>query len=61
VPRRRPTFWYAAWYACIAAGFALLGLRAVLLGAPWWAAALRWIIAAGFLMLAWLEWRARRR
>lgn len=61
MPRRRPTLWYAAWYACIAAGFALLGLRALLLGAPWWAAALRWVIAAGFLTLAWLEWRAFRR
>ncbi|MGQ9635671.1 MAG: hypothetical protein ACUVXB_15685 [Bryobacteraceae bacterium] len=61
MPPRRPSYWYAAWYACIAAGFVLLGLRALLLGAPWWAAALRWIIAGGFAFLVWLEWKALRR
>jgi len=48
---------FAAWYACIAAGFVLLGLRAWLLGAPRWTVALRGVIAAGFALLAWQETR----
>jgi hypothetical protein len=50
---------YAAWYFCIAAGFLLLGIRAQLLGAAVWTVVLRWIIAAGFCLLAWLELRRK--
>ena len=50
---------YAAWYFCIAAGFLLLGIRAYLLGAAVWTVVLRWIIATGFCVLAWLELRRK--
>ncbi|MFB3778982.1 MAG: hypothetical protein ACE141_15290 [Bryobacteraceae bacterium] len=50
---------YAAWYMCIAIGFLLLGVRACLLGAPAWTVGLRWLIAAGFAILALAEWRKR--
>ncbi len=56
-PAKRRLF--AAWYACIAAGFVLLGLRAWLLGAAPWTVALRGVIALGFGLLAWQEWRRR--
>ena len=39
--------------------FVLLGLRAWLLGARFWTVVLRWLIAAGFLLLGWLELRRR--
>ncbi len=50
-----------AWYICISLGFVLLGARALLLGAPLWTVVLRWVIAAGFLMLAVFERQRRRR
>jgi hypothetical protein len=50
---------YAVWYFCIALGFLLLGIRAWLLGAVLWTVILRWIIAAGFCLLAWLELRRK--
>jgi CHASE2 domain-containing sensor protein len=50
---------FIAWYACIAGGFVLLGLRAWLLGAAPWTVALRGVIAVGFALLAWKEWRRR--
>ena len=48
------------WYLCISLGFVLLGIRAMLLGAPMWTVILRWVIAAGFLALALLEQRERK-
>jgi hypothetical protein len=50
---------YAAWYFCIGVGFLLLGFRAYLLGATFWTVVLRWIIAVGFCLLAWLELRRK--
>jgi len=49
------------WYLCIALGFVLLGVRAMLLGAPMWTVILRWVIGAGFFALALLQRQARRR
>ncbi|MCC6340781.1 MAG: hypothetical protein IT166_01205 [Bryobacterales bacterium] len=49
------------WYFCIASGFVLLGIRAMLAGAPAWTVILRGVIAAGFFALAFLERRQRRR
>ncbi len=47
--------WYRWWYAAIGVGFTILGLNVWLThyGSPW----LRWLIAAGFFLLAWLETR----
>jgi tetrahydromethanopterin S-methyltransferase subunit C len=52
---------FAVWYLCISAGFVLLGLRAMLVGAPMWTVILRWVIAGGFLALALLQRRDSRR
>jgi len=49
------------WYLCIALGFVLLGIRAMLAGAPVWTVILRWVIAAGFFALAFLERQERKR
>lgn len=48
---RFPKRLLAWWYVCIALGFVLLGIRNLLVGAPAWTVALRWAIAAGFLVL----------
>ncbi len=49
---------YAIWYASIALGFALLGIhREIKLHGD--GALLRFIIAAGFGALAWLQFRSR--
>jgi hypothetical protein len=39
------------WYICIGLGFILLGFRNLVAGITGWPVALRWIIAAGFLLL----------
>lgn len=48
---------FAWWYICIGAGFAVLAVRAYLLGAPGWGTALRAVVAAGFVLLGISEWR----
>ena len=58
-PRWSLFFWI--WYLCISLGFVLLGLRAMLLGAPMWTVILRWVIGAGFLVLAFLQRKEKRR
>jgi len=58
--KRRSSRLFAAWYFCIGVGFVLLGLRALLLGASALGIVLRWIIAAGFVILGILELRSRR-
>jgi len=58
--KRCSSRFFGAWYLCIGAGFVLLGLRALLLGASVPGVALRWIIAAGFVILGILELRSRR-
>jgi hypothetical protein len=58
-PRSRQRL-FAAWYFCIGAGFLLLGIRAFLLGAVFWTVVLRWVIAAGFVALGWLELRRKQ-
>ncbi len=49
------------WYLCISLGFILLGVRAMLLGAPMWTVILRWVIGASFFALALLQRQERRR
>jgi len=50
-----------AWFVCIGVGFALLGFRATIYHVPWWGLALRWVIAAGFIVLGLNELRRARR
>ena len=57
---RRSKF-YTIWYLCISVGFVLLGLRALVVGERLLGVILRWVIAAGFLALAWLEKRTPQR
>jgi hypothetical protein len=62
-PARRPGF-YGVWYLLISGGFALLAVRGMLRGHRRRLTVFRWIVSAGFLLLAlafllpW--WRARR-
>lgn len=62
-PARRPAF-YGVWYLLISAGFGLLAVRGMLRGHRRRLTVFRWIVSAGFLLLAvvfllpW--WRARR-
>ena len=53
--------WFAVWYLCIGIGFAVLALRAYILGAPPGGVILRLIIAVGFVVLAWVQYRQRGR
>lgn len=50
---------YAIWYACIAAGFFLLGLFRVM-DFHGDGATLRFIIAVGFAGLAFIQFRSRQ-
>lgn len=43
------------WYLSIGAGFTLLGVSRLLAGERWAFVALRWMIAAGFFALGYLE------
>ena len=52
--------WYGLWYACIAFGFTLLGIRNYLAGASISNIALHGVIAAGFALLAYVEYRRRK-
>jgi hypothetical protein len=40
------------WYLCIGVAFVLLGLRSAIRGDPAWSVAVRFLIAAGFAVLA---------
>jgi tetrahydromethanopterin S-methyltransferase subunit C len=48
------------WYLCIATGFVLLGFSRQLKGERPWLIALRYVVAAGFFALAYLELRTRK-
>ena len=49
--KQRQTQLLGWWYVLIGIGFGLLGLRNLLGGARPWSIWLRWIIAAGFVIL----------
>ncbi|MDR3719022.1 MAG: hypothetical protein P4K98_09485 [Bryobacteraceae bacterium] len=49
------------WYLCVGLGFALLAIRNWLVHSALWAVAIRFVIAAGFLLLAVPMFRAARR
>jgi hypothetical protein len=61
VPLPGGYLFFRFWYLCISLGFVLLGVRAMLRGAPMWAVILRWVIGADFLALAVLQRQKRRR
>ncbi len=48
------------WYICIGAGFIALGVRAMIAGVEIWASGLRFLIAAGFLLLGVISLRGGR-
>jgi len=56
-----PAAWLAWWYTAIGVGFLLLAARLLLLGARAWMVALRLLVAAGFFLLAYVQFRATRR
>ena len=47
--------WYAWWYFSIALGFVLLAVSRALAGERAWLIAVRFVIAAGFAALGYLE------
>ena len=53
--------WFGWWYLTIALGFFLLALHRALNGEKIWLIAIRLVLAAGFAILAWLEFRGSRR
>jgi hypothetical protein len=58
---RRPGFrWFAWWYLTISLGFLLLAVNRAIVGEAFWLIGIRLIISAGFAILAFLEFRARK-
>ena len=49
------------WYFCIATGFVLLGFSRQLKGERLWVIALRYVVAAGFFALAYLELHTKKK
>jgi hypothetical protein len=54
------TRWFGWWYAAIAVGFILLAVNRLVIGYRDWTIPLRFVIAAGFLALAWIHFRPRQ-
>jgi hypothetical protein len=48
------------WYLSIGLGFLLLAIVHELLGASLWAVALRVLVAVGFVLLGWMQFRFGR-
>ncbi len=57
---KRPR-WYAWWYVSIAIGFVLLAIQRTIVGESNWLVILRLVIATGFGLLAWMEFRGHLR
>jgi hypothetical protein len=47
------------WYLCLGAGFLLMGIFRLIHGEKFWLVFLRWVLAAGFLALAFIENRSK--
>ncbi len=47
------------WYLCLGAGFLLMGFYRLIHGERFWLVLLRWMLAAGFLALAYFENRSK--
>jgi hypothetical protein len=58
--RRRLARLFGWWYLCVGLGFALLGIRNWIARSSPWAVAIRFVIAAGFLLLAFSMFRPAR-
>jgi hypothetical protein len=56
-PKR--SHWMAWWYSAIAIGFALLAIDHIVTGDKAWLIGVRAAIAAGFGLLAYMEFRAK--
>jgi len=56
--RRRRGRWFGWWYVFIGLGFLLLGLNRWLQGERAWIVLLRAGIAAGFIVLGWIQLKA---
>jgi hypothetical protein len=57
--KRLRTKLFAWWYFAIAAGFVLLAINRWLVGERMWLIMLRFLIAAGFLLLGYATFRSR--
>jgi len=55
----RRNLWFRWWYVAIGIGFLLLATRALILGDTPFKVGLRYLIGAGFLLLAQLMFRGR--
>ncbi len=55
IPRAR---WFAWWYLSIGLGFLLLAVRTAIAAAPFWQVGLRLVIAVGFFLLAYAQFRS---
>lgn len=53
--------WMGWWYVAIAVGFALLAIDHIVLGDRPWLIGVRVVIAAGFSLLAYMEFHGNRR
>lgn len=53
--------WMAWWYTAIAIGFALLAVDHIVTGDKAWMIVVRVVIAAGFGLLAYMEFRSKAR
>ena len=53
--------WMAWWYFAIAIGFALLAIDHIVTGDRPWLIGVRIVIAAGFGLLAYMEFHGKRR
>jgi len=60
-PPKLRSRWFALWYFSIALGFVLLAVNRALVGERAWLIALRFVIAAGFAALGYLELRSGKR
>jgi|GEM_PF-1348973 len=49
---RRAAQWFGWWYLCIGVGFTLLGVRNWIAHTARWGIVMRFVIAAGFFVLA---------
>lgn len=47
------------WYLSLGAGFLLMGFFRLIHGEKFWLVLLRWVLAAGFLALAYIEKQSR--
>jgi hypothetical protein len=56
--RRLSSRWLAWWYLTISLGFLLLAVRYALVGTKLWLVGIRLVIAAGFAVLSYAEFRS---